>query len=456
MILSALHAISPVDGRYFTKTRSLSPYFSEFGLTYYRLLVEIRWLESLAENENIHEILPFDASTRAFLNQILKNFNEEAVQIIKAYEKQTNHDVKSVEYYLKDKLSTHDTLKEVTTFIHFACTSEDINNLAYALMMKEALAQVIQPTLAEIIGGITLLGKQHAAVAMLGRTHGQPATPTTIGKELINFSARLKRPLQQLAEALISAKCNGAVGNYNAHVVAYPQIDWRYHAAQFVSSLGLSFNAYTTQIEPHDGIAEIAHLMIRINNILLDYTRDVWTYISLGYFTQRTTHDEVGSSTMPHKVNPIDFENAEGNLGLANTLFDHFANKLTQSRLQRDLSDSTVLRNLGVAFAYSLIAYQAIAKGNEKLQINQECLKKDLNENWEVLTEAIQTVMRRYHLPNAYEQMRDLTRGRHIDADHLKAFIKTLNIPEYVKQQLLELTPEKYIGLAAALVKAFS
>ena len=456
MTLSALHAISPVDGRYFSKTRTLSPYFSEYGLTYYRLFIEIRWLESLAANPDIHEVPLMHASSHAFLNQLLTEFDEKEAETIKKYEKKTNHDVKAVEYYLKEKLLDCPELNKISSFVHFACTSEDINNLAYALMMKEALAQVIQPTLAEIVGGITLLGKKHAKAAMLGRTHGQPATPTTLGKELINFSARLKRPLQQLAEVLIAAKCNGAVGNYNAHIVAYPDVDWRKHCLQFTTALGLSFNAYTTQIEPHDGIAEIAHLMIRINNILLDYTRDVWSYISLGYFKQNTVAEEVGSSTMPHKVNPIDFENAEGNLGLSNTLFDHFANKLTQSRLQRDLSDSTVLRNLGVAFAYSLIAYQAIAKGNEKLHINKQALKADLDANWEVLTEAIQTVMRRYHVPNAYEQMRDLTRGRRTDAEHLRQFIKTLALPDDVKQQLLALTPEHYTGLAAELVKAFS
>lgn len=364
--------------------------------------------------------------------------------------------MKAVEYYFKDQLEQSDALKGAIPFIHFACTSEDINNLAYALMMKEAIAQIIQPTLAEITGGITLLGKTHGHAAMLSRTHGQPATPTTMGKELINFAARLKRPLQQLAEVLISAKCNGAVGNYNAHSVAYPEVDWRKHCSHFVTSLGLSFNAYTTQIEPHDGIAEISHVMIRINNILLDYTRDVWSYISLGYFKQKTVADEVGSSTMPHKVNPIDFENAEGNLGLANTLFDHFANKLTQSRLQRDLSDSTVLRNLGVAFAYALIAYQSIAKGNEKLQINPIALQRDLDANWEILSEAIQTVMRRYEVPNAYEQMRDLTRGHGVDGERLQAFIQSLDIPEMAKNQLMALTPDNYTGLAAQLVKAFS
>ncbi|MFC3907829.1 adenylosuccinate lyase [Legionella dresdenensis] len=456
MTLTPLNAISPIDGRYYKKTNSLSPYFSEFALTYYRLMVEIRWLESLAANKDIKEIPAFDAESKKYLAEILAQFNEEEAQKVKGFEKQTNHDVKAIEYYLKDKLENHATLGKYSGFIHFACTSEDINNLAYALMMKEAIAQVIQPALAEICGGITLLGKQHGDAAMLARTHGQPATPTTIGKELVNFAARLKRPQQQLAEVLIPAKCNGAVGNYNAHIIAYPEVDWRKHCANFVSSLGLSFSAYTTQIEPHDGIAEVCHIMMRINNILLDYTRDIWTYISLNYFTQKTIADEVGSSTMPHKVNPIDFENAEGNLGLADAMFGHFASKLTQSRMQRDLSDSTVLRNLGVAFAYTLIAYQAIAKGNDKLQINKKALINDLDNNWGVLAEAIQTVMRRYQIPNAYEQLKDLTRGQGIDSDNLKKFINTLAIPEQAKEALINLTPEKYTGLAAQLVKAFS
>ncbi|KTD47314.1 adenylosuccinate lyase [Legionella rubrilucens] len=456
MTLSSLNAISPIDGRYLKKTTSLSPYFSEYALIYFRLMVEIRWLQSLAGNEDIKELPPLNARGKAYLDAILTEFNEAEAEKVKAFEKQTNHDVKAIEYYLRDRLNGQNDLKAYCGFIHFACTSEDINNLAYALMLKSAIAQIIQPTLAEIIGGIMLLGKQHGDVAMLARTHGQPATPTTIGKELVNFVARLKRPQQQLAEVLIPAKCNGAVGNYNAHIVAYPEIDWRKHCASFVSSLGLSFSAYTTQIEPHDGIAEVCHIMIRINNILLDYTRDIWTYISLNYFTQKTVAEEVGSSTMPHKVNPIDFENAEGNLGMANALFDHFANKLTQSRMQRDLSDSTVLRNLGVAFAYSLIAYQAIAKGNDKLQINKQALLDDLQGNWEILSEAIQTVMRRYQIPNAYEQLKALTRGQGIDKDNLKKFIQTLDIPAAAKESLINLTPETYTGLAAQLVKAFS
>lgn len=323
-------------------------------------------------------------------------------------------------------------------------------------MLKEALSNVILPQLAEISASITLLGKKHGRQAMLSRTHGQPATPTTIGKELINFAARLKRPQQQLSEVLISAKFNGAVGNYNAHIIAYPDVDWRQHANQFITNLGLSFNPYTTQIEPHDGIAEISHLFIRVNNILLDFAKDIWHYISLNYFKQKSVAGEVGSSTMPHKVNPIDYENAEGNLGLANALFEHFATKLTQSRLQRDLSDSTVLRNLGLAFSYTLIAYKSLVKGNEKLQVNKDALKDDLSDYWEVLAEPIQTVMRRYQVADAYEQLRDLTRGQGIDEKSLKQFIKSLDIPTDEKQRLLRLKPEKYTGLAHELVKAFS
>ncbi len=448
MTLTSLNAISPIDGRYLNKTRALSPYFSEFALTYYRLMVEIRWLESLAANPTLQEIPALGDEEKKFLADLLIQFDEEEAARVKEFERQTNHDVKAIEYYLCEKFQNNSKLKAIEGFIHFACTSEDINNLAYALMTKQAIAQVIQPTLAEIMGGITLLGKQHGDIPMLSRTHGQPATPTTMGKELVNFVARLKRPQQQLAEVLVPAKFNGAVGNYNAHIVAYPEVDWRKHCANFVTSLGLSFNAYTTQIEPHDGIAEVSQIMVRINNILLDYTQDIWSYISLGYFKQKTVAQEVGSSTMPHKVNPIDFENAEGNLGLANALFIHFANKLTQSRLQRDLSDSTVLRNIGVAFSYSLIAYQSIAKGNDKLQINKQALQNDLEGKWEILSEAIQTVMRRYTVPNAYEQLKALTRGQGITEEALKSFIKELAIPEEVKEQLLKLRPETYTGLA--------
>ncbi len=457
MGLTSLNAISPIDGRYHSKTLGLNRFFSEYALIYYRLKVEIQWLKSLGNNSSIIEIPQLSTQASAYLGEILSSFDDAEAHKVKALEKQTNHDVKAIEYYLKEKLQESQELSQYADFIHFACTSEDINNLAYALMMKEAILQVIQPTLAEIIGGITMLGKQHGDAAMLARTHGQPATPTTLGKELVNFVARLKRPLQQLAEVLIPGKFNGAVGNYNAHVIAYPDVDWRKHCANFVVSLGLSFNGYTTQIEPHDGISEVCHIMMRINNILLDYTQDVWTYISLNYFTQKSVANEVGSSTMPHKINPIDFENAEGNLGLANAMFNHFANKLTKSRMQRDLSDSTVLRNLGAAFAYGLIAYQAIAKGNEKLQINKSALQADLDENWGVLAEAIQTVMRRYQIPNAYEQLKELTRGQNsINSETLKNFINQSALPQSAKDQLIDLTPAKYTGLAALLVKAFS
>jgi adenylosuccinate lyase len=456
MTLSPLTAISPIDGRYINKTRALSPYFSEFALTYYRLMVEIVWIESLAANHLIPEVPALNEKSKQYLTALIDNFNEKEAAHIKELEKQTNHDVKAIEYYLKEKFQKNAQLKSVIEFIHFACTSEDINNLAYALMVKQAIAQIIQPALAEIMGGITLLGKQHCDVAMLSRTHGQPATPTTMGKELVNFVARLRRPQQQLAEVLIPAKFNGAVGNYNAHVVAYPEVDWRKHCNNFVTSLGLSFNAYTTQIEPHDGLAEVSQIMVRINNILLDFTQDIWSYISLGYFKQKTVAEEVGSSTMPHKVNPIDFENAEGNLGLANALLNHFTNKLTQSRMQRDLSDSTVLRNLGVAFSYILIALNALAKGIDKLQINNQALEQDLANNWEVLAEAVQTVMRRYNVTDAYEKLKILTRGQGIDEKTLKQFINTLTIPNEAKNRLLALSPHTYIGLASQLVKAFS
>jgi adenylosuccinate lyase len=456
MKLSSLTAISPIDGRYHNKTRSLSKYFSEYALIFYRLMVEVRWLESLCLNPQITELKALTKEELQHLQSILDKFDEHEAHLIKKFESKTNHDVKAIEYYLQTKLDEMQSLSYLKPYIHFACTSEDINNIAYALMLKQGVSQVIQPAIAEITAGITTLGKRYSDDPMLARTHGQPASPTTLGKELINFAARLKRPMQQLAEALIPAKCNGAVGNYNAHHIAYPELDWRKHCQQFVMSLGLSFNAYTTQIEPHDGIAEVSHLMIRINNILLDYSQDMWQYISMGYFTQKTVSGEVGSSTMPHKVNPIDFENAEGNLGLANALFQHFANKLTQSRLQRDLSDSTVLRNLGTAFSYALIAYHSIAKGNDKLQINRPELLNDLENNWHIIAEPIQTVMRRYGDATAYEKLRDLTRGQTVDKQQLHVFIQTLNIPENMKSTLLQLTPENYIGLASQLVKAFS
>lgn len=456
MTLTTLNAISPIDGRYSGKTRALNDYFSEYALISYRTMVEIKWFESLSKNSHIKEVPNLDKKSQNFLNKILQDFNEEEAAKVKEYEKQVNHDVKAVEYYLRDKFQEVNSLNELNSFIHFALTSEDVNNIAYALMTKETITNIIVPSLAQLTASITLLGKQHGNIPMLARTHGQPATPTTIGKELINFASRLKRPQQQLVAVFISAKCNGAVGNYNAHVVAYPEVDWRKHAQSFIQNMGLSFNAYTTQIEPHDTIAEVSHLMIRINNILLDYAQDIWNYISLGYFKQKNVRGEVGSSTMPHKINPIDFENAEGNIGLANALFAHFANKLTKSRLQRDLSDSTVLRNLGAAFAYTLIAWQSIIKGNEKLEINENALQADLENKWELLAEAIQTTMRRYKIPNAYEKLCELTRGQGITRDSMRTFINSLEIPENAKKDLLNLTPEKYTGLASVLVKVFS
>jgi adenylosuccinate lyase len=456
MIECALTSVGPIDGRYSSKTYILHRYFSEFALIHYRLQVEVKWLLALSHNDQIHDIPPISKQGQDYLTKLVEQFDTAAAEKVKNHEKRTNHDVKAVEYYLRDCIENHEELKSYIPFIHFACTSEDINNVAYALMLKDALQHVIEPSLAEIMGGIMLLGKQYGAIPMLSRTHGQPATPTTIGKELLNFVARMKRPQQQLLEVLIPAKFNGAVGNYNAHMIAYPDINWRAHCQAFIKSLGLSFNAYTTQIEPHDGIAEVSFIMTRINNILLDYAKDMWQYISLNYFKQKAIANEVGSSTMPHKINPIDFENAEGNLGLANALFTHFANKLTQSRGQRDLSDSTVLRNLGVAFAYSLIAFQALAKGNDKLEINEAMLQKDLDDNWQVLAEAVQTVMRRYRVPDAYEKLKHLTRGQGITAERLAAFIDEQPIPEEAKERLRQLTPSSYIGLAAVLAKAFS
>lgn len=456
MSQASIHAISPLDGRYVSKTTPLSPFFSEFALMYYRLMIEVRWLESLADNPSILELPAFDTQSKVFLEEVLEHFDEDEAKKIKAHERVINHDVKAVEYYLRDQMQAFPKLRPYIGFIHFGFTSEDVNNLAYALMLKEAISQVIQPALAEVIVGITMLGKQYADMPMLARTHGQPATPTTVGKELVNFVARLKRPQQQLAEVQISAKCNGAVGNYNAHVIAYPEIDWRKHAQQFVTSLGLAFNPYTTQIEPHDGVAEISHIMVRINTILTDFSTDIWNYISLGYFKQKSRAEEVGSSTMPHKINPIDYENAEGNFGLSNALFNHFAMKLPISRMQRDLSDSTVMRNLGSAFSYALIAYQSLVKGNEKLEVNEVALNQDLDAHWGVLAEAIQSVMRRYQYPDAYEKLKELTRGQEITKKELHAFIETLTLPQEVKSNLLNLTPRQYTGLASQLVKAFS
>ena len=451
-----LKCLSPLDGRYANKIQALTPYFSEFALIYYRLKVELAWFLSLAEQATIAEILPLNKETQIYIEKIADDFNLQDAEKIKEIEQTTNHDVKAVEYYIKEKFLAHPTLASYVNFIHFACTSEDINNLAYALMLKDALSNTILPAVTVLKNTITQLGKLLSNTPMLARTHGQPATPTTLGKELINFSARLDSPIRALERLKPMGKCNGAVGNYNAHIIAYPDIDWPRHCQAWVESLGLEFNAYTTQIEPHDILAEYAHILIRINNIFLDYAKDIWTYISLGYFKQKIIANEVGSSTMPHKVNPIDFENAEGNLGLANALLNYFANKLTQSRLQRDLSDSTVLRNLGSALGYALVAWQSLEKGNLKLEINPIKLQDDLNENWEVLAEALQTIMRRYHIQNAYEKIKELTRGVAMDAARFHHFIAASELPKEVKQRLLLLSPEKYTGLAAKLAQEYA
>jgi len=452
MELQALTAISPVDGRYRNQLQHLDAYFSEYALIQYRIEVEIAYFLFLCEKK----FFPLSAADKKALTAIYQTFSTEQAIAVKNLEKVTNHDVKAVEYFIKEKFLAHPTLAGYVHFIHFACTSEDINNLAYALMLKDALSATILPAVTTLKQQITQLGKKLSNTPMLARTHGQPATPTTVGKELINFSARLNAPIKALEQLKPMGKCNGAVGNYNAHMIAYPNIDWPRHCQAWVESLGLEFNAYTTQIEPHDILAEYAHILIRMNNIFLDYAKDIWTYISLGYFKQKIIANEVGSSTMPHKVNPIDFENAEGNLGLANALLNYFANKLTQSRLQRDLSDSTVLRNLGSALGYALIAWQSLEKGNLKLEVNPLKLQHDLNENWEILAEALQTVMRRYHIPNAYEKIKELTRGVGMDAARFRHFITTSELPEEVKQRLLILSPETYTGLAAKLAQEYA
>ena len=453
MNLSELTAISPVDGRYGQKTHSLRQFFSEYGLIYYRTLIEIRWLQMLARHPKITEVAPLSDDALRFLDNItdINNFLLQDAERIKAIEQTTNHDVKAIEYFLKEKIQGQQEISNISEFIHFACTSEDINNLAYALILKDAREQVILPKIQDIIQTLARLANELADQPMLARTHGQAASPTTLGKEFANVVARLKRQYTYIKQSPIFGKINGAVGNYNAHVASYPEVDWPETAQKFVESLELDWNPYTTQIEPHDYMAELFQAMMRFNTILIDLNRDIWGYIALGYFKQRLQSGEVGSSTMPHKVNPIDFENSEGNLGLANALFDHLANKLPISRWQRDLTDSTVLRSIGVAFAHSLIAYQATLNGLSKLQINQLQLQNDLDNNWAVLAEAIQTVMRRYGIPEPYEKLKQLTRGQDIDAEKIKTFIKNLNLPEQAKQELLTLTPAKYIGIAKEL-----
>ena len=453
MELNSLNAVSPIDGRYGSKTETLRPIFSEFGLIRHRVLVEVRWLQYLAASAQISEVPAFSSHAKSVLDNIIEQFSLEDAQRVKNIERSTNHDVKAVEYFLKEKIAGNDELEKVSEFIHFACTSEDINNLSHALMLTEARNQIILNQLDEIIDSIRKMAHNYAAIPMLSHTHGQPASPSTVGKEMANVVARLQRQRQQIAEVEILGKINGAVGNYNAHLSAYPEIDWAAFANDFVTSLGLSWNPYTIQIEPHDYIAELFDALARFNTILLDFNRDIWTYISMGYFKQKTVAGEVGSSTMPHKVNPIDFENSEGNLGLANAIFGHLAAKLPISRMQRDLTDSTVLRNLGVGIAHSLIAWQSTLRGINKLEINEARLSSYLDENWEVLAEPIQTVMRRYGIEKPYEKLKELTRGQRIDASAMQAFIKTLDIPDAAKQQLLTLTPAHYIGNATQQAK---
>ncbi|WP_306524239.1 adenylosuccinate lyase [Dokdonella sp.] len=449
-----LTALSPLDGRYAAKTASLRPIFSELGLMHRRVLVEVRWLAALADEPNIGEVAPLSAQARASLLAIADAFSEADGERIKAIEATTNHDVKAVEYFIKERISGHAELAAVKEFIHFACTSEDINNLAYALMLRDAREAVLLPSLDGVIAKLRALAHEHAALPMLSRTHGQTASPTTLGKEVANVVARLERQRKQIAAVELSGKINGAVGNYNAHVIACPEVDWPAFARRFVESLGLVWNPYTTQIEPHDCIAEIGDATRRANTILIDFARDVWGYISLGYFRQTLKAGEVGSSTMPHKVNPIDFENAEGNFGLANALFEHFSAKLPISRWQRDLTDSTVLRALGTAFGHTQIALDALARGLGKLNANPERLAADLDASWEVLAEAVQTVMRRYGLPEPYEQLKALTRGHGITREALRDFVTQLDLPADAKQRLLALTPASYVGLAPALAKA--
>ncbi|OTQ79539.1 adenylosuccinate lyase [Gilliamella apis] len=452
MELSALTALSPIDGRYGDKTTELRTIFSEYGLLKYRVQVEVRWLQKLANQADILEVPTLSEQANKHLNEIVDNFNEQDAIRIKTIERTTNHDVKAVEYFLKEKVNTNEELQAINEFIHFACTSEDINNLSYALMLKTARDTVLIPYWNKLIATITTQAKTYRDLPLLSRTHGQPATPSTIGKEFANVVYRLKRQLKQLESIEILGKINGATGNYNAHMVAYPQINWHKFSEEFVTSLGLQWNPYTTQIEPHDYIAEYFDCIARFNTIMIDFDRDVWGYIALNHFKQKTVAGEIGSSTMPHKVNPIDFENSEGNLGLANAIMSHLGSKLPISRWQRDLTDSTVLRNLGVGIGYAIIAYQSTLKGLNKLEVNQEHLLDELNRNWEVLAEPIQTVMRRYAIEKPYEKLKELTRGKRVDAQGMQQFIDSLALPEHEKTRLKQLTPANYIGFAINFV----
>mgnify|MGYP000904586222 FL=1 len=455
MTLSTLTAINPIDGRYGEKTAELRPYFSEFGLIYYRVYVEIRWFQFLASQRKIKELPALGDEENNFLEKLIVDFDETEAAIVKSNEATTNHDVKAVEYYLKSKFvgSGISSLEKNIEFIHFACTSEDINNLSHALMLKDGRDNVLRPLMDDLNQKLAEFARDYANLPMLSRTHGQTATPTTLGKEFANVVARLRRQVKQLGAVQIMGKINGAVGNLNAHQVTYPDLDWLAMSEQFVSSLGIIWNPYTTQIEPHDYMAEMFQAMSRFNTILIDFNRDIWSYISIGYFKQRKVEGETGSSTMPHKVNPIDFENSEGNLGIANAIFGHLSEKLPISRWQRDLTDSTVLRNMGTGLAYSLLSYKSTLKGLGKLEINPSALEEDLNRSWEILAEPIQTIMRRHGVEEPYEKLKELTRGQSLKQESIEQMLETLDIPESARALIRELTPMNYTGLASELVE---
>ena len=453
MQLNALTALSPIDGRYQDKASALRPIFSEFGLLKFRVTVEVRWLQKLASHAQINEVSALSKEANDYLNHIVENFSLEDAERIKAIERTTNHDVKAVEYFLKEKSEALPELAQISEFIHFACTSEDINNTSHALMLKTAREEVLLPEWKKMIDAVVELANRYKDIPLLSRTHGQPASPTTIGKEMANVAYRLKRQYKQLENLEILAKINGAVGNYNAHLSAYPEIDWHTFSQEFIQSLGVTWNPYTTQIEPHDYIAEFFDCVARFNTIVIDFDRDMWGYIALNHFKQRTIAGEIGSSTMPHKVNPIDFENSEGNLGLANAVMSHLGQKLPISRWQRDLTDSTVLRNLGVGLGYALIAYASTLKGISKLEVNEQHLRDELEQNWEVLAEPIQTVMRRYGIEKPYEKLKELTRGKRVDGEAMRQFIDGLALPQAEKDRLKQMTPASYIGYAVELVE---
>ena len=453
MPLSTLNALSPLDGRYHDRVDTLRGYFSEQALIRYRVKIEVEWLKALALHGPVREVKPFSPSTIEQLDDLSARFCEADAAQIKAIEAKTNHDVKAMEYWLKERTGANTEIVEVAEFIHFACTSEDINNLAHGLMLNESRANVMLPVLDALIADLRNMAHALADLPMLARTHGQPATPTTLGKEMANVAHRLQRQRDSVAAVGLTGKINGAVGNYNAHVAAFPGVDWEAFAQAFVESLGLAFNPFTTQIEPHDTLAELFDAYGRVNTVLIDLDRDLWGYVSLGYFKQRVSAGEVGSSTMPHKVNPIDFENSEGNLGIANALLRHLAEKLPISRWQRDLTDSTVLRNVGVALGHSLLGYDSCRRGLSKLEADPARLSADLEQNWDVLAEPVQTLMRRFGIGNAYEQLKELTRGKQVNRETLRDFIATLAIPETDRQRLLDLSPDTYLGLAATLAK---